>query len=135
MVGPPQYALLGYVRSTIFDNFIGLAERCYHIYKLYVFELVRSRDFDTWLRDLSDHQAKARVLARLNSAELGNLGDWGAVGSSVSEMRVHCGAGYRMYFVRNNMTINLLIDGIKGSQRRDIERAKELAKALKERGQ
>jgi len=114
---------------------VGLAEWCPARYKLYVFDLVRSSDFDTWLRDLSDHQAKGRVLARLNRAGLGNLGDWEAVGSGVSEMRVHCGAGYRIYFVRNNMTINLLIGGSKGSQRRDIERAKELAKALKERGQ
>jgi putative addiction module killer protein len=100
-----------------------------------VFALVRSREFDIWLRDLSDRQAKATVLVRLNRAGLGNLGDWGAVGSGVSEMRVHCGAGYRVYFIRNNMTINLLIGGNKVSQRRDIERAKELAKALKERGQ
>jgi putative addiction module killer protein len=100
-----------------------------------VFKLVRSRYFDRWLRDLSDHQAKARVLARLNHAGLGNLGDWEAVGSGVSEMRVHCGAGYRMYFVRNNMTIYLLTGGSKGSQRRDIERAMELAKELKELGQ
>jgi putative addiction module killer protein len=79
-----------------------------------------------------DCQAKARVLARLKSAELGNLGDWEAVGSGVSEMRVHCGAGYRVYFVRNDMIIYLLTGGSKGSQRRDIERAKGLAKALKE---
>jgi putative addiction module killer protein len=99
-----------------------------------VFKLVRSRDFDAWLRDLLDHQAKAKVLARLNRAGLGNLGDWDAVGSGVSEMRVHCGAGYRVYFVRDNMTIYLLAGGSKDSQRRDIERAKELAKALKEYG-
>jgi putative addiction module killer protein len=99
-----------------------------------VFELRRSSEFDIWLRDLLDHQAKAMVLVRLNRAGLGNLGDWGGVGNGVSEMRIHCGAGYRVYFVRNNMTINLLIGGSKGSQRRDIERAKELAKALRERG-
>ena len=113
---------------------MALAERCPPRYKLYVFKLVRSRDFDTWLRDLLDHQAKAMVLARLNRA-LGNLWDCGAVGSGVLEMRVHCGAGYRVYFVRNNMTIYLLTGGSKDSQRRDIERAKELAKALKEYGQ
>jgi putative addiction module killer protein len=96
-----------------------------------VFELRRSRDFDIWLRDLLDHQAKAKVLVRLTRAGLGNLGDWGAVGSGVSEMRIHCGAGYRVYFVRNNMTIYLLTGGSKDSQRRDIERAKELAKEFK----
>jgi putative addiction module killer protein len=97
-----------------------------------VFELRRSRDFDIWLRGLVDHQAKAMVLARLSRAGLGNLGDYVVVGSGVSEMRIHCGAGYRVYFVRNNMTIYLLTGGSKNAQRRDIERAKELAKALKE---
>jgi putative addiction module killer protein len=100
-----------------------------------VFALIRSADFDIWLRDLLDHRAKAAILLRLNRAGLGKLGDWGAVGNGVSEMRVHCGAGYRVYFVRNNMTIYLLTGGSKGSQRRDIELAKELAKAVKERVQ
>jgi putative addiction module killer protein len=101
-------------------------------YKPYVFNLFRSNDFDAWLHDLSDHKAKARVLARLNRAGLGNLGDCGIVGRGVSEMRVHFGAGYRVYFIRNNVAIYLLTGGNKSTQRRDIERAKELAKALKE---
>jgi|ERR1700730_12312248 putative addiction module killer protein len=122
-------------KITCFDNFIGLAERYHPIYKLYVSVLVRSSDFDIWLRDLLDHEAKAKILVRLNRAELGNLGDWSAVGSGVSEMRIHCGAGYRVYFVRNNMTTYLLTGGTKDSQRRDIERAMGLAKALKERKQ
>jgi putative addiction module killer protein len=100
-----------------------------------VLELFRSHNFNIWLRDLLDHEAKARILARLKRAELGNLGDCDAVGGGVSEMRVHCGAGYRVYFVRNNMIIYLLTGGSKASQRRDIELAKELAKALKEHGQ
>jgi putative addiction module killer protein len=97
-----------------------------------VFKIVRSPDFDAWLRDLLDRQAKAMILVRLNRAGLGNLGDCVAVGRGVSEMRVHCGAGYRVYFVRNNMIIYLLTGGDKGTQGRDIERAKKLAKALKE---
>jgi putative addiction module killer protein len=100
-----------------------------------VLELVQSQDFHIWLRDLSDRKAKAIILVRLNRAGLGNLGDCWPVGCGVSEMRIHFGAGYRVYFVRNNMTIHLLTGGRKGSQRRDIERAKELAKALKEYGQ
>jgi putative component of toxin-antitoxin plasmid stabilization module len=59
-----------------------------------VFKLFRSHDFDVWLRDLLDHQAKAIVLARLNRAGLGNLGDCGIVGRGIVEMRVHFGAGY-----------------------------------------
>ncbi len=98
-----------------------------------MFTLVRSSLFDGWLASLSDQKAKARILARLASAALGNFGDCEAVGEGVSEMRVHHGPGYRMYFIRKGATVYLLLTGgDKASQRRDIKRAKELAKALKE---
>jgi putative addiction module killer protein len=57
---------------------------------------VRSSDFDSWLSELADMKAKARILARLRSATLGNLGDCAPVGEGVSEMRVHVGPGYRV---------------------------------------
>jgi hypothetical protein len=54
--------------------------------------LLRSPDFDEWLSHLADQKAKARILARLTSAALGNFGDCEAVGEGVSELRVHVGA-------------------------------------------
>ncbi|MCW2318549.1 putative addiction module killer protein [Rhodoblastus acidophilus] len=98
-----------------------------------MFTLVRSSDFDTWLSDLADQKGKARVLARLRSATLGNLGDCESVGEGVSEMRIHYGPGYRVYFMRDGATVYLLLTGgDKSSQKRDIERAKRMAKALRE---
>ncbi len=95
-----------------------------------MFTLVRSSLFGGWLASLSDQKAKARILA---SAALGNFGDCEPVGEGVSEMRVHHGPGYRVYFIRKGATVYLLLTGgDKASQRRDIKRAKELAKALKE---
>jgi putative addiction module killer protein len=95
--------------------------------------LVRSSDFDSWLTGLADLKGKARILARLRSAILGNLGDCESVGEGVSEMRIHYGPGYRVYFVRDGRTVYLLLTGgDKSSQRRDIERAKKLAKSLAE---
>jgi putative addiction module killer protein len=61
---------------------------------------IRSSDFDAWLSGLSDQKAKARILARLRSATFGNFGDCEPVGEGVSEMRIHVGAGYRVYYVR-----------------------------------
>jgi putative addiction module killer protein len=58
-----------------------------------MFTLVRSSVFDQWLKSLKDQKGKARILARLGSATLGNLGDCKPVGEGISEMRVHYGPG------------------------------------------
>jgi len=60
---------------------------------------IRSSVFNEWLTGLSDVKAKARVLARLRSAAEGNFGDCEPVGEGVSEMRIHTGPGYRVYFL------------------------------------
>lgn len=97
--------------------------------------LVRSSVFADWLDGLSDQRGKARIVARLTSAEHGNFGDCAPVGEGVSEMRVHFGPGYRVYFVRHGATVYLLLcGGDKRSQRRDIEQAKSMARELKELG-
>ena len=95
--------------------------------------LVRSDEFADWLDGLDDRRASARILARLTSAEHGNFGDCEPVGEGVSEMRVHFGPGYRVYFTRSGQTVYVLLcGGDKSSQRRDIERAKAMARDLKE---
>lgn len=96
---------------------------------------LRSPEFAEWLAGLGDMRAKARILARLRSATLGNLGDCEPVGEGVSEMRVHVGPGYRLYFVRVGTNLYVLLcGGDKSSQRRDIARAKRMARELKETG-
>jgi len=93
---------------------------------------VRSSDFDTWLSNLADQKGKARILARLVSATLGNFGDCEPVGDGVSEMRIHFGPGYRVYYTRIGSTVYVLLaGGIKTSQARDIAKAKEMARDLK----
>jgi putative addiction module killer protein len=95
--------------------------------------LVSSSGFDAWLRDLADQKARARTLARLRSAGLGNFGDCKPVGEGVSEMRIDVGPGYRVYFVREGREVyRLLVGGDKSSQDRDIERAKAMARELKQ---
>jgi putative addiction module killer protein len=98
-----------------------------------MYTLIRSSHFDSWLSSLADQKAKARILARLNSAAFGNFGDCEPVGEGVSEMRVHVGAGYRIYHIRTEMTVYVLLTGgDKSSQKKDIIRAKQMAKELKE---
>ena len=94
--------------------------------------LVQSSVFSAWLRALTDDVAKANILRRLSSAELGNFGDCEPVGEGVSEMRIHHGAGYRVYFLRNGSTVYVLLcGGSKASQKRDIKMAKQMAHELK----
>lgn len=67
-------------------------------------------------------------------ASLGNLGDCAPVGHGVSEMRLHFGPGYRLYFTRiGDIVYLLLVGGDKSSQKKDIKRAIEMARNL-ERG-
>lgn len=87
--------------------------------------------FDRWFERLRDRKAAARVQARIDRAEAGNLGDCKPVGGGVSELRIDYGPGYRVYFVQRGVeVIILLAGGDKGSQAKDIEAAKALAKQV-----
>ena len=91
----------------------------------------RSDEFDAWLAALKDKMGRARITHRIRSAEHGNFGDCEPVGEGVSEMRVHFGPGYRVYFTRRGeMLYLLLLGGDKSSQKRDIKRALEMVRAL-----
>ncbi|MGH9343671.1 MAG: type II toxin-antitoxin system RelE/ParE family toxin [Terriglobia bacterium] len=81
--------------------------------------------FSEWLSALRDRMAKARIDMRLHQVESGNLGGTKPVGEGVMELRVHVGAGYRVYCGRHGQSwIVLLCGGDKDSQSKDIARAK-----------
>ncbi len=91
----------------------------------------RSDVFDAWLAGLKDKLGRARIIHRIRSAEHGNFGDCEPVGEGVFEMRVHFGPGYRAYFTRRaGVVYLLLVGGDKSSQKRDIQRAIAMARAL-----
>ena len=93
--------------------------------------MLRTVVFDRWLSKLKDLRGRARIIERIRSAERGNFGDCNLLGDGVSEMRIHFGPGYRVYFCRKvEAVIILLLGGTKGTQRRDLVRAKALAKKL-----
>ena len=94
-------------------------------------EVRQTETFRSWLRHIRDDQAKARIVARIRRLEQGNPGDVAPVGAGVSEMRIHYGPGYRVYFVQRGADIIVLLcGGDKKTQAADIETAKEMAKAL-----
>lgn len=91
-------------------------------------EVLLTPGFERWLRRLRDKQATARINIRLRNASEGNFGDTQSLGDGISEMRIHYGPGYRLYFIRKGATvIVLLCGGDKNSQQRDIRRARQLA--------
>ena len=90
-----------------------------------MYRLRQTETFAKWLGGLRDAKGKARILARLEAARLGNLGDTKSLGGGVREMRVHVGPGYRIYLAQRQGTVLLLLcGGDKSSQTRDIERAR-----------
>lgn len=92
---------------------------------------LRSDEFDSWLSALKDKTGRARIIHRIRSAEHGNFGDCEPVGEGVSEMRIHFGPGYRVYYTRRGeMIYLLLLGGDKSTQKRDIKHAIEMARAL-----
>ncbi|MDP2803729.1 MAG: type II toxin-antitoxin system RelE/ParE family toxin [Phreatobacter sp.] len=84
--------------------------------------------FASWFRSLRDQTVRARIMVRIDRLALGNPGDVAPVGEGVSELRVHAGPGYRIYFTRRGEEIVILLcGGDKSSQARDIEAARRLA--------
>jgi putative addiction module killer protein len=91
----------------------------------------KSDEFDAWLACLKDPVGKALILLRLDRASRGNWGDCESVGEGVSELRIHHGPGYRVYFTRRGAIIYLLLlGGNKSTQKRDIKHAIEMARTL-----
>ena len=68
-----------------------------------------TEEFDTWFNNLRDKQTQKRVQIRIDRAEQGNFGDCKPVGEGVSEMRIHYGAGYRIYFVQRGLEMVILL--------------------------
>ncbi|MDP1832014.1 MAG: type II toxin-antitoxin system RelE/ParE family toxin [Geothrix sp.] len=93
--------------------------------------LLQADEFRAWLGELKDIRAKAVIFNRLDRATKGNFGDAKALGGGVSEMRIDCGPGYRIYYTRRGEIVYLLlVGGDKSTQARDIQRAKALLKSL-----
>jgi putative addiction module killer protein len=94
-------------------------------------EIRKTFAFSNWMAKLRDHRARAKIAARIDRLAFGNPGDVEPVGEGVSELRIHYGPGYRIYFVRRGETlIVLLCGGDKKTQSRDIKTAKMIAATL-----
>lgn len=82
--------------------------------------------FIDWVESL-DKTTKARVQSRLTRLLENNFGDHKKIDNEISELRLHFGSGYRIYYSETDDIIILLINGgDKSTQNKDIQRAKNI---------
>lgn len=94
------------------------------------------KPFSEWLSGLPDVRARAKLLARVNRASLGNFGDWKALKNTggLCEMREHYGPGFRIYFkLVGKRLILLLVGSSKRDQAAAIAKAKKYGEDYEQR--
>ncbi|HEX7887013.1 MAG TPA: type II toxin-antitoxin system RelE/ParE family toxin [Phenylobacterium sp.] len=96
-------------------------------------ELRQTETFRKWWTRLKDNRALGVIFARLDRLAYGHAGDAESVGEGISELRIHYGPGYRVYFQRRgDALVILLCGGDKSTQAKDIKTAKRLAETWSE---
>lgn len=94
-------------------------------------DIRKTQVFSDWLDGLRDIRARARVQIRIERLAFNHLGDVAPIGEGVSELRIHYGPGYRVYFKqRGRELIILLAGGDKRTQSKDIKVALQMARQL-----
>ena len=94
-------------------------------------EIRQTNVYIQWFNRLRDRQARARINTRIRRLSLGNFGDVKPVGQGISELRINCGPGYRVYFTQQGQTLVILLaGGDKRTQNQDIKTAQSLARNL-----
>lgn len=95
--------------------------------------LKQTETFRKWFVGLRDERAATAIAARLDRLAFGHAGDARPIGKGISELRIHHGPGYRVYFQQRGATIIVLLcGGDKGSQQRDVRTALSLANQWEE---
>jgi putative addiction module killer protein len=90
-----------------------------------------TQEFSLWFSRLRDRVARERIGTRVERLRYGNAGDVAPIGEGVSELRIHYGPGYRVYYLQRGCEVIVLLGGgDKSTQRRDICRARALARML-----
>jgi len=85
-----------------------------------------SYPFKDWLTRLKDAKGQQIILTRLDRLALGNPGVCRNLGDGVWELKIDFGPGYRIYLgYHGEAVVILLSGGDKGSQKKDIQTAKD----------
>ncbi len=96
-------------------------------------EVVELIEFSNWLKSLPDRTARSKISARIKRLAQANPGDAKPIGGGVSELRIHHGPGYRVYFQqRGRFLVVILCGGDKSTQSKDIAQAIEIASRIED---
>ena len=88
-------------------------------------ELRQTETFRKWRMQLKDERARGLIASRLDRLSFGHTGDAEPVGQGISELRIHYGPGYRIYYgIHRDELILILLGGSKGTQQIDIKKAR-----------
>jgi putative addiction module killer protein len=96
-----------------------------------MYRIETTGEFDRWLNSLRDSRTRKVIAKRISVMSTGSLGETKPLDGGLFEAKIRYGPGYRLYFInQGERIIVLLCGGDKSTQKRDINRAKELAKEL-----
>jgi len=95
-------------------------------------QIWQTEEYLAWLLGLRDRKARMRVENRIDRLRCGNPGDVAPVGEGVSELRIHHGPGYRVYYMQRGSEVVILAGGDKSTQQKDIKLASALARQFLE---
>jgi putative addiction module killer protein len=96
-----------------------------------MYEIETAEEFDNWLKGVRDNKTRLVVVKRIRSMAMGSLGETRPLSDGLFEAKIRYGSGLRLYFINRGVKmIVLLCGGDKSTQKRDIARAREMAREL-----
>jgi putative addiction module killer protein len=97
-------------------------------------QVLQTEEFEAWFDSLNDRDAQRRIDARINAIQTADhFGNAKRLSSTVSELKIDFGPGYRLYYtMRGPVVVILLCGGDKSSQKRDVKRAEKIASSLED---
>ncbi len=90
-------------------------------------EIIETEDFLDYINGLRDERTLTRISDRIRRLRMGNAGDYKHLGGGLIELRIKQGKGYRVYYAENDEIILIVYMGHKGTQPRDIKKARRIA--------
>ena len=82
--------------------------------------------FREWFDSLRDREARRRINRGMDNLRAGKTGGAKPIGGGLSELRIHYGPGYRVYYGTDRGRIYLLLcGGGKPTQSADIRKARD----------